>query len=103
MAPQAIKCPSCGATHDMLNPGVIREVCEQCGSRPDVSGTAREVVGRKTDRQPFFPFQLGDAFHDPSDRFEVIARLADIEDGDVGEMPRANLLYPPRRPSLWLG
>ncbi|MDJ0668171.1 MAG: DUF4178 domain-containing protein [Desulfobacterales bacterium] len=32
MKPQAIKCPSCGATHDVLNPGVVTVVCEYCGN-----------------------------------------------------------------------
>ncbi len=32
MEPQAIKCPSCGATHDVLNPGVVTVVCEYCGN-----------------------------------------------------------------------
>ncbi|MFH1982446.1 MAG: DUF4178 domain-containing protein [Pseudomonadota bacterium] len=32
MEAQAISCPSCGATQDVLNPGVITVVCEYCGN-----------------------------------------------------------------------
>lgn len=32
MKSQAIRCPSCGATHDILNPGVVTVVCEYCGN-----------------------------------------------------------------------
>ena len=32
MTPQSVSCPSCGATHDVLNPGVITVVCEYCGN-----------------------------------------------------------------------
>ena len=32
MKPQSVSCPSCGATHEVLNPGVITVVCEYCGN-----------------------------------------------------------------------
>lgn len=32
MEPQSIACPSCGATHDIYNPGVITVVCDYCGN-----------------------------------------------------------------------
>ena len=32
MKAEAISCPSCGATHDVRNPGVITVVCEYCGN-----------------------------------------------------------------------
>ena len=32
MKPARIKCPSCGAGHDISNPGVITIVCEYCGT-----------------------------------------------------------------------
>ncbi len=31
MAPQTIKCPACGATHDVLNPGVIGVIYDYGG------------------------------------------------------------------------
>ena len=101
--PRNIRCESCGAGLSVKDERAELVVCDYCGSHLDVSATERKVVGRKTDRQPFFPFQLGDSFHYQSARFEVIARLAHIEDGDVAEMTRGYLLYHPRRPSRWLG
>lgn len=32
MKPKEIGCPSCGATHDVHNPGVMMIVCEYCGN-----------------------------------------------------------------------
>ena len=32
MPPKTIHCPSCGAGHDITNPGVITIVCEYCGN-----------------------------------------------------------------------
>jgi len=32
MKPAQIKCPSCGAEHDVSNPGIVTIVCEYCGS-----------------------------------------------------------------------
>ncbi|MDJ0721491.1 MAG: DUF4178 domain-containing protein [Desulfobacterales bacterium] len=101
--PRNIRCEGCGAGLSVKDERAELVVCEYCGSHLDVSATERKVVGRKTDNQPFFPFRLGDAFHYQSARFEVIARLAFIEDGDVAEMTREYLLYHPRRPSRWLG
>ena len=101
--PKNIRCEGCGAGLSVKDERAELVVCEYCGSHLDVSATERKVVGRKTDSQPFFPFQPGDSFHYQSARFEVIARLAYIEDGDVGEMTREYLLYHPRRPSRWLG
>ena len=101
--PKNIRCEGCGAGLSVKDERAELVVCEYCGSHLDVSATEGKVVGRKTDSQPFFPFQLGDSFHYQSARFEVIARLAYIEDGEVGEMTREYLLYHPRRPSRWLG
>ena len=30
--PKSLSCPSCGASHDIRNPGVIMYVCEYCGN-----------------------------------------------------------------------
>jgi hypothetical protein len=32
MKPNQIQCPSCGATHDIYNPGIITLVCDYCGN-----------------------------------------------------------------------
>jgi len=32
MSPTEITCPSCGATHEVTNPGVITVVCKYCGN-----------------------------------------------------------------------
>ena len=101
--PKNIRCEGCGAGLSVKDERAELVVCEFCGSHLDVSATERKVVGRKTDRQPFFPLKLGDSFRYRSARFEVLARLAFIEDGDAEEMTRTYLLYHPRRPSCWLG
>lgn len=101
--PKSIRCEHCGAGLSIKDERAELVVCEYCGSHLDVSATEQKVVGRKSDHQPFFPLRLGDSFFYRSSRYEVIARLAYIEDGDVEEMTREYLLYHPRRPSCWLG
>ncbi len=101
--PKNIRCEGCGAGLSVKDERAELVVCEYCGSHLDVSATESKVVGRKADRQPFFPLKLGDSFRYRSARFEVLARLAYIEDGDADEMTRNYLLYHPRRPSCWLG
>lgn len=32
MQPKRISCPSCGAGHDLYNPGIVTIVCEYCGN-----------------------------------------------------------------------
>ena len=101
--PKNIRCASCGAGLSIKDERAELVVCEYCGSHLDVSAAERKVVGRKSADQPFFPLQLGDSFRYRSARYEVIARLAYIEDGDIAEMTREYLLYHPRRPCCWLG
>ncbi len=101
--PKNIRCESCGAGLSVKDERAELVVCDYCGSHLALSATERKVVGRKTDNQPFFPLAVGDSFRYRSARFEVIARLAFIEDGEVGEMTREYLLYHPRRPACWLG
>jgi hypothetical protein len=49
-----------------------------------------------------FPLDIGDTFRHKGFRFEVIARMAFIEEGDLGELTRQYLLYHPRRGTRWL-
>jgi hypothetical protein len=101
--PQNIKCGSCGAGLTVKDEQSQMVVCEYCGSQLDVSATAQTVLGKGLANKPYFPLELGDAFHHKATRFEVISRLAFIEDHDISEMTKEYLLYNPRRGSLWRG
>ncbi len=48
MNPQPIQCPSCGATHDVLNPGVVTVVCEYCGNAVYWDTEKIEDAGRQS-------------------------------------------------------
>ncbi len=78
-------------------------VCEYCSSQLDVSSSEQTVLGKGLANKPDFPLELGDSFHHKATRFEVISRMAFIEDNDISEMTKEYLLYNPRRGTLWLG
>ena len=101
--PQNIKCGSCGAGLTVKDEQSQMVVCEYCGSQLDVSATEQTVLGKGLANQPYFPLALGDSFFHKATRFEVIARLAFVEDQDVSEMTKEYLLYNPRHGSMWLG
>ena len=101
--PRNIKCGGCGAGLTVKDEQSRMVVCEYCGSQLDISATEQAVLGKGLANKPHFPLQLGDAFHHKATRFEVISRLAYIEDSDISEMTKVYLLYNPRRGSMWLG
>ena len=100
--PQNIKCGSCGAGLTVKDEQSQMVVCEYCGSQLDVSATEQTVLGKGMANKPYFPLALGDAFHHKATRFEVISRMAYIEDNDISEMTKEYLLYNPRRGTMWL-
>jgi len=101
--PQNIKCGSCGAGLTVKDEQSQMVVCEYCGSQLDVSAVEQTVLGKGVGHKPYFPLELGDSFHHKATRFEVISRMAFIEDNDISEMTKEYLLYNPRRGAMWLG
>ncbi|MCP4747515.1 MAG: DUF4178 domain-containing protein [Desulfobacteraceae bacterium] len=101
--PKTIRCEACGASLTVKDEHSEMVVCEYCGSRLDVSATEQKVLGKKQARTVNFAIHIGDSFYHKSCRFEVIGRLAYIEDGNVMEMTKEYLLYNPRHGSMWLG
>jgi len=101
--PQNIKCGSCGAGLTVKDEQSQMVVCEYCGSQLDVSTIEQTVLGKGLANKPHFSLELGDSFRHKATRFEVIARMAFIEDNDISEMTKEYLLYNPRRGSMWLG
>ena len=100
--PQNIKCGSCGAGLTVKDEQSQMVVCEYCGSQLDVSTTEQTVLGKGMANKPYFPLALGDSFYHKATRFEIIARMAFIEDNDISEMTKEYLLYNPRRGTMWL-
>jgi len=97
--PQNIKCSSCGAGLTVKDE---QSQMVYCGSQLDVSTTEQTVLGKGMTNKPYFPLELGDAFHHKATRFEIISRISFIEDNDISEMTKEYLLYNPRRGSMWL-
>ncbi len=100
--PKRIKCPGCGAGPSIKDESSRLVVCEYCGSHLDVGDDEAKVLGKGTVGEWDFPIELGESFRHKGQRFEVTARLALIEDGDLLELTRQYLLYNPRRGTLWL-
>jgi hypothetical protein len=77
-------------------------VCPYCASHVNVSAEERAVLGKGPSRKWKFALEIGDSWRGKQFRYEVIARLAYIEDGDESEAVRDYLLYNPRRGAIWL-
>ena len=100
--PKDIHCPGCGAGLSVKDEHAELVVCDYCGSHLAVTAVEQKVLGKgPADRQEF-PLQLGDSFRRKGHRYEIIARMAFIEDGDLSEMTRQYLLYNPRAGTCWL-
>jgi len=100
--PENIHCPGCGAGLTLKDEQSQLVVCEFCGSHLDVSEEEKTVLGKGPEQKWEFPLKLGDSFQYKGSRFEIIARMAFIEDNDVSELTREYLLYNPRRGAMWL-
>lgn len=101
--PKNIRCGGCGAGLTVKNEHSEMVVCDYCGSRMDISAEAQTVLGKNPDRNVPFPLRIGDSFFHRATRYEVLARMAFIEDGDTSDMTREYLLFNPRMGTLWLG
>jgi hypothetical protein len=101
--PKNIRCEGCGAGLTVKNEHSEMVVCDYCGSRLDVSSEEQTVLGKNPERNVPFPLNLGDSFYHRATRYEILARMAFIEDGDTSDMTREYLLFNPRQGTLWLG
>lgn len=100
--PKTIQCPSCGGGLSQKDEHSELIVCGYCGSHLDVSKEEKTVLGKGPAHKPKFPLEIGDAFHFKKTRFEIIARMQFIEDGDPAEETLQYLLYNPRMGTRWL-
>jgi ribosomal protein S27E len=100
--PKEIRCPGCGAALTIKTERSEMVVCEYCASQLGVSATEQKVLGKGPGQKEYFPLNLGDSFQYRGARFEIISRMAFIEDNDPTDKTRQYLLYNPRRGPLWL-
>ncbi|MCB9477593.1 MAG: DUF4178 domain-containing protein [Deltaproteobacteria bacterium] len=101
--PLDIHCPNCGAGLTVVTERAQTVSCQYCGSLLDLSETELQVVGAKgDDAQWRFALRVGDSFRHKGARYEVIGRLAWVEDGETWDPTRDYLLWNPRRGPLWL-
>jgi hypothetical protein len=100
--PKNIKCASCGAGLTQKDEHSELIVCNYCGSHLDVSGTEEKILSKGQAAPIAFPLAVGDSFHYKSTRFEIIARMGFIEEGEYDDPTRQYLLYNPRMGTMWL-
>jgi len=77
-------------------------ICPYCRAELTLSNQELRVLGQLRDSDPGFQLPVGQSFQWRGARYEVIARIALIEDGDVREMTHEYYLYNPRRSGLVL-
>jgi len=100
--PRTIQCPSCGGGLSQKDEHSELIVCDYCGSHLDVSSEEKTVLGKGPAHKPKFPLEIGDPFHFKNSRFEIIARMRFLEEGDPNEQTLQYLLYNPRMGTMWL-
>ena len=100
--PKNIRCPGCGAGLTVKDERSKLVVCEYCSCHLYVTESEKKVLGKSLDPVQHFPLKIGDSFHYKATHFEIIARMAFIEDGDYSELTRQYLLYNPRMGTRWL-
>ncbi len=98
-----IKCKNCGAALAVKDERTRLMTCEYCGTRLELTSAELRVIGKQVADKPEFSLEIGDSYRTKGARFEVIGRLAFIEDGDRSEMTMEYLLYHPCMGSRWLG
>ncbi|MFH0902249.1 MAG: DUF4178 domain-containing protein [Pseudomonadota bacterium] len=102
--PRAIECSNCRATISLKTERPELRVCEYCGAQLDLTAAEAKILG-KSDQQGWswnFPFSVGDPFTFDGARYEIVSRMAFVEDGDPNERTRQYLLYSPCRGTLYL-
>ncbi len=97
-----IHCPSCGAGLTLKSEASELVVCGYCGDHLDVGEPELEVLGKGAQKKWAFPFNLGDSYREKGVRYEVLARIAYIEDDDLAELTREYYLYHPAHGAMWL-
>lgn len=100
--PRDIHCSSCGAGLAVKDEHAELVTCDYCGSHLQVTAAEQKVLSKGPAAKQDFPLQLGDSFRYKSHRYEIIARMAFIEDDDLSEMTRQYLLFNPRVGTCWL-
>ena len=100
--PRSIQCPKCGGSQSIKNEHTELVVCDSCGSHLELTREESKILGAGPKRRFEFPLDIGQAFRHQGVRYEVIARLALLEDGDRKELNRQYLLFHPTRGGKWL-
>ena len=100
--PLSLKCPKCGGGLEVKDERAELVVCPYCSSHVDASEPVLKVLGAGARARVEFPLAIGASFRWKGARYEVIARMAFIEDGDMRELTRQYYLYNPRLGTLWL-
>ncbi len=100
--PKPLKCGNCGASLSIANEHTELVVCDYCGSHLDVGAEEQKVLGVGGGQRWEFPLSLGTKYRHKTVEYEVIARLAWIEDNDPTELTRQYLLHNPVHGTLWL-
>ena len=100
--PKDIHCGGCGAGLTVKDEHAELVICDYCGSHLAVTQVEQKVLGNGSADRQEFPLNLGDSYRRKGHRYEIVARMAFIEDGDYSEMTRQYLLYNPRAGTLWL-
>ena len=100
--PKPLKCGNCGASLEIASEHTELVVCRYCGSHLDVGAEEQKVLGVGGGQRWEFPLELGATYRHKTVPYEVIARLAWIEDNDPSELTRAYLLYHPVHGTMWL-
>jgi len=100
--PRAIRCEQCGAGIDIKDERAELVVCSHCGAHLKLSRAEVALLENVSSRPWSFPLRVGDSFRFEGIRYEVVARMAFIEDGDPAEVTRQYLLYHPCRGTWWL-
>ncbi len=100
--PKVIRCTQCGAAVDVKDERAVMAVCPQCSAQLELSREEVALLRSSQAGRYSFPIPLGKSIRYQGVRYEVIARMAFIEDGDPSELTRQYLLYNPYRGTWWL-
>ncbi len=99
--PRTVGCPSCGDTVSLQDERAELVVCRSCGSHLELTEDELKIIGAGAERAWRFDLDLGDSFRHRGLRYEVVARMAYVEEPD-DPPTRQYLLYHPAHGSMWL-
>jgi hypothetical protein len=100
--PRTVQCPSCASPLPVVAESIRLRVCPACGSQVALDDAEARVVGQGPGRAPDFSLPLGHPYTHRGERYEVIARLHQVEADDPADVGDHYLLYNPRLGTLWL-